>query len=413
LPGDKSITHRAFLFSLLARGTCRVTGWLDAEDTLSSLEAVRALGGRVSLDDGVCRMDPPAGPPAPGQDIVLDCGNSGTTSRLLLGLLAGWLDPDGAAVRLTGDASLSMRPMARVVDPLRAMGADLQYLAEDGRLPIRVRGAALRGGDHALPVASAQVKSALQLAGLFADGRTTVSGADEVRDHTDRLLAIMGAGREGYDLQVPGDPSTAAFFQAAAALVPGSRVTVKAQSLNPGRTGVLEVLARAGATPEITHRAGDRGEPLGDVTVRATALQTFGIQAPEVPSLIDELPVLAVLATQAAGRSVMAGAAELKVKESDRIDAMCEVLSQLGADITAQPDGWIINGPTPLKGGSADAPLVLRTRGDHRVAMSVAVAALVTAGHVALDDAACVAVSCPNFFPTLDKLFVRSAGDLD
>lgn len=411
LPGDKSITHRAFLFCLLAQGPCRVRGWLDAEDTRSSLAAVQVLGASVVDDGGDWLITPPAGAPGPGDEVLIDCGNSGTTARLLLGLLAGWLDPDGAAVRLIGDTSLSTRPMARVVDPLRAMGADLTYKDTDGRLPILIRGATLSGRDHALAVASAQVKSALQLAGQFADGRTTVSGADQVRDHTDRLLAVMGHERQGYDLRVPGDPSTAAFFQVAAALVPGSSVTATGQSLNRGRAGALDVLERAGAVVTRHPLDGGGGEPLGDVTVEAADLRAFTIEEPEVPSLIDELPVLAVLATQVHGRTVISGAAELKVKESDRLDAMHEVLSQLGADITVTPDGWIINGPTPLAGGAPDAPLVLRTRGDHRIAMSCAVAALVADGHVTLDDEACVAVSCPDFFDTLDKLLVRSTGD--
>jgi 3-phosphoshikimate 1-carboxyvinyltransferase len=404
LPGDKSISHRAVLFSLLSDETCSAAGWLDSQDTRSSLGAIEALGGTSEFREGVLYITPPAAPPRAPELITIDCANSGTTVRLLLGLLAGWLDRDGAVVRLVGDASLSNRPMARVVDPLRQMGADIEYQGQEGRLPIVVRGARLKGCQSRLKVPSAQVKSALQLAGLFAQGQNIIEGADGVRDHTERLLAVMGSQRQAYHITVPRDPSAAAFFQVAAALIPGSSVTVHDLSLNPGRAGALAILHRAGVQVDIQQKVFDPAEPMGSVTTVHDQLQAFTIAEDEVPSLIDELPILAVLATQCTGTTTITGAHDLRVKESDRIAAMTVMLKSLGADITEQPDGWTIIGPTKLQGGSESEPVVVATHGDHRVAMSAAIAALVTEGHVALDDDQCVGVSFPDFFVTLDAL---------
>ncbi len=339
--------------------------------------------------------------------MTIDCGHSGTTARLLTGILAGWLLAGSAGVVLEGDESLSRRPMGRVVEPLRAMGADIDWLDEPGCLPIRIRGAKLKGVDHHLEVASAQVKSALLLAGLFAEGNTTVTGADGSRDHTELLLKTMGGlDRPGrFDIRVPGDPSSAAFFQVAAAMVPGSEVTVERQSINYTRTGALRMLRSAGAKVTIERSSGEPGgEPLGDVRLAHNLLKSFTITGQDLPALIDEIPVLAVFATQAEGETVITGAAELRVKESDRLAVMAENLKLLGADVVELEDGLKITGPTPLVGGDPSQPLVLNTAGDHRVAMAMAVAALVTKGETVLDDDACVAVSYPYFFQTLDKL---------
>ena len=361
----------------------------------------------------------------PPDALHVDCGNSGTTARLLLGLLSGWLLPADAPVILSGDTSLSCRPMARVVDPLRSMGADLQWTEQPGRLPVCVRGARLTAIDYRLPVPSAQVKSALLLAGLFARGRTRISGGGRSRDHTERMLRMMGvtvaggedpelAGLEeravpvALDLQVPGDPSAAAFLQVAAALVPGSRLTVTGQSLNPGRTAALDVFQRCGLDVTITATAGaatdQHTEPSGDVTVAAGPIGPFQIGEDEVPGLVDELPVLAVLATQAQGVSLVTGAGELRFKESDRIAVMARGLRALGARIDELPDGWRITGPTTLNGGTDTAPLLLKTAGDHRVAMALAVAALIADGQSQLDDDGCVAISFPDFFDRLGEL---------
>lgn len=430
VPGDKSVSHRAALFALLAKGPCRATGWLASADTLASLDAVAALGCRVARDGDTITVDPTSAPAAAlcsgKEPLRIDCRNSGTTARLLCGLLAGWLPADGPGVVLDGDASLRSRPMGRVVEPLRAMGASIAWLGEPGRLPLHVRGARLQGCRHDLPVPSAQLKSALLLAGLHADGETIVAGGGASRDHTERLLAAMGAaprpagadalavtrvqGLAPYDVAVPGDPSTAAFFQAAAALVPGSRLTVPGQSLGPGRTGLLDVLQAAGADVAVnaTATADDPArEPAGDVTVTSGERRAFTVTAGDVPGLVDELPVLMVLATQCAGTTVISGAEELRVKESDRIALMGAALRALGADVEERPDGMIINGPTPLVGGAAGAPVVHATAGDHRIAMAMAVAALVVEGDSALDDGDCVAVSFPKFFPTLDALLDR------
>ncbi len=405
VPGDKSVSHRAALFGLIASGPCRAAGWLDCDDTRASLAAVQALGATVSFASDVLKISPPVSPPT--EQVTIDCGNSGTTARLLTGILAGWLPAGSAGVVLQGDASLSRRPMGRVVEPLRAMGADIDWLDEPGRLPIRIRGAKLKGVDHHLEVASAQVKSALLLAGLFAEGNTTVTGADGSRDHTELLLKTMGGldkpGR--FDIRVPGDPSSAAFFQVAAAMVPGSEVTINRQSINYTRTGALRVLRRAGAKVTIERPSGEPGgEPLGDVKLAHNSLKSFTIDVHDLPALIDEIPVLAVLATQAEGETVISGAAELRVKESDRLAVMAENLKLLGAKVVELEDGLKITGPTPLIGGESDKPVKLKTAGDHRVAMAMAVAALVTKGETVLDDDACVAVSYPYFFQTLEKL---------
>ncbi len=420
-PGDKSISHRAVLLALLADGPCRATGWLDCADTQSSLAAARALGAATTHVGDAISVTPastlPAGP------VLVDCGNSGTTARLLMGVLAGLLPAGGPVVTLTGDASLCRRPMARVVDPLRRMGAGLDYAGQDGRLPVVVRGAPLRGVDHELAVASAQVASALLLAGLGAEGRTVVRGAAGARDHTERMLRGLGvpveAGASGlsvhgprrlpaFALVVPGDASSAAFFQVAAALVPGSRVESRGQSLNPTRTGALRVLERAGAivTCEPAGKAADAaaGEPRGNVVVAAGSLRAFTIDAAEMPSLVDEIPALAVLATQCAGRTVISGAAELRVKESDRLALLARNLRRLGAAVDERADGLVIEGPSMLRGGAAEAPLVLETAGDHRIAMAMAVATLCANGETALDDEACVGVSFPGFFGVMDRL---------
>jgi 3-phosphoshikimate 1-carboxyvinyltransferase len=312
--------------------------------------------------------------------------------------------------------------MNRVVDPLRAMGADITWLGEAGRLPLRIGGGKLEGRSLSLEVASAQVKSALLLAGLFARGRTTVRGAGGSRDHTELLLQTMGVQCEpgpgstdpqvrgparplGFDLRVPGDPSSAAFFQVAAALVSGSEVVVPGQSLNYTRTGALRVLRASGAKVSIERPSGPpHGESLGDVRVSFNHLKSFNLSSNDIPALVDEIPVLAVLATQAEGESVITGAAELRVKESDRLAMMADNLKELGAHVVELDDGLKISGPTPLVGGPHGRPKVMRTAGDHRIAMAMAVAALVTDGETVLDEDTCVAVSYPYFFKALDQL---------
>ena len=408
VPGDKSISHRSLLFGALADGETRITGLLEAEDVRSTRRAVEALGAAVRDEGAEVVVTPPAQLREAGD--VIDCGNSGTSLRLLAGVLSG---VPGVSV-LTGDASLRRRPVRRVIDPLRRMGASL--LARDGdRLPpLVVRGGALRATQHVLEVASAQVKSAILLAGLAADGETVVIEPERSRDHTERMLAGMGvpvkvdglmvsvspAKLRGARIDVPGDISSAAFFLCGAAGLPGSAVTVRNLGVNESRTGLLEVLAAMGARVE---RAGERlvaGEPRADVTVRADELRAAEIHGALVPRLIDELPVLMVLATQARGRTVIRDARELRVKESDRLAAMGETLAAAGARIQLFDDGCQIEGPTPLRG------VAVKTRLDHRIAMSMAVAQLFAGSseEVLLDDVACVATSFPTYFELLDGL---------
>ncbi len=342
-------------------------------------------------------------------DDVIDCGNSGTSLRLLTGVLSGI---PGLSV-LTGDASLRRRPVRRVIEPLRRMGASLSARDGDRLPPVVVRGGALRGARHALPVASAQVKSACLLAGLFAEGETTVVEPERSRDHTERMLRGMGvpvkvdglavtvgpARPRGGRVDVPGDISSAAFFLCGAAALAGSEVTVRNLGVNPTRTGLLDVLARMGADVRQANVRELAGEPRADVTVRAAALEATEIRGEIIPRLIDELPVVMVLATQARGRTVVRDAKELRVKESDRLASMGETLAAAGARIELFEDGCAIEGPTPLRG------VPVRTRLDHRIAMSMAIAQLFTGGEeVVLDDVACVATSFPSFFALLDRL---------
>jgi len=411
VPGDKSVSHRALLFSALATSPSKVRGLLEAEDVGATRKAVEALGAVVRDEGAFVVVEPPERLSEPGD--VVDCGNSGTSLRLLCGVLSA---VPGLSV-LTGDASLRRRPVRRVLEPLRRMGAVLHARDGDRVPPVVIRGGPLRGTRHVLEVASAQVKSALLLAGLFADGETTVVEPAQSRDHTERMLRGMGVslkvdglsvtvapGRpRGGTVEVPGDISSAAFFLCAGAGLAGSEVTARNVGLNPSRTGAVEVLEAMGARLRVSNRVDD-GEPRGDVTVTSAPLHGTTIEGALVPRLIDELPVLMVLATQAEGRTVIRDAKELRVKESDRLAAMGEALAAAGAKIELFEDGCAIDGPTPLRSVS------VRTRLDHRVAMSMAIAQLfMSGGEVRLDDVACVATSLPSFFGILDRLAGGSA----
>jgi 3-phosphoshikimate 1-carboxyvinyltransferase len=410
VPGDKSVSHRALLFGALAQGETRVRGLLDAEDVQSTRKAVEQMGATVRAEAGEVVVIPPERLREP--DDVIDCGNSGTSLRLLTGVLSG---VPGLSI-LTGDGSLRRRPVRRVIDPLRRMGANLSARDGDRLPPVVVRGGPLRGTRHVLPVASAQVKSAILLAGLSAEGETAVVEPEQSRDHTERMLRGMGIslrvdglavtvapGRpRGTRVDVPGDISSAAFFLCGAAALPGSEVTVRSLGVNPTRTGLLEVLGRMGAPVELAKVREIAGEPRADVTVRAAApLEATEIRGALVPRLIDELPVVMAMATQAKGRTVIRDAKELRVKESDRLASMGEALAAAGARIELFEDGCAIEGPTPLRG------VLVRTRLDHRIAMSMAIAQLFShAEEMVLDDVACVATSFPSFFELLDSLCI-------
>ncbi|MFN2382856.1 MAG: 3-phosphoshikimate 1-carboxyvinyltransferase [Gemmatimonadota bacterium] len=404
VPGDKSIAHRALLLGALGEGVSAVRGVPGGQDVASTAAALAALGVRVDRGgaDGEVRV---TGGGAWRAAAALDCGNSGTTARLLLGVLA----PRAAApVTLTGDDSLRRRPMGRVVTPLTAMGAAIEGSAEGNRLPLTVKGRPLRGALHRLPVASAQVKSALLLAGLAAAGETVVVEPGASRDHTERLLAAMGADlsvepgrvavRAGplapFQLTIPGDFSSAAPLLAMAAARPGSEVTVDHVGLNPTRTGFLDILRAFGAEVE-TRLDEESPEPRGTVRVTGRALTGIAVDRALVPRAIDELPLVAVLGTQARGETRVSGAAELRVKESDRIAAMVEGLRRLGAAIDPTPDGFLVAGPSPLTGAVLDAA------GDHRIGMALAVAAALAPEPSTLTGAEWVDVSFPDFFRAL------------
>lgn len=416
VPGDKSISHRAVLFAAMAEGTSRLTGVLDSADVRSTIAAVSALGARVrdiGGAEGGLALDVTgwgaAGPTTPAPPIY--CGNSGTTARLLMGVLCSW---PGRAFELTGDESLSGRPMARVADPLRGMGAEIE-LSDRSTLPGVVRGAALVGTVYDSPVASAQVKSAILLAGTNARGRTMVREPAASRDHTERLLPAFGVA-VGVDesehfawidgpvalraatVDVPGDPSSAAFLLGAALITPGSDLTVTGVGLNPTRIGFLRVLERMGADVVIRPVRGAGSEPVGDVRARRSALRGTVVTAGEVPSLVDEVPLLAVVATRAEGTTRFEGVAELRVKESDRLAALAEALGQLGAVVRSGDDWLEVDGPARLRGASLDS------LGDHRLAMSYAVAALVADAPVTVARYEAVGVSYPGFPAALGRL---------
>ena len=405
VPGDKSISHRAAILGGIARGVTRVSGFLRAEDCLSTLRCLRALGVVIQEQGDVLEIQ--GGPLAEPED-VLDVGNSGTTIRLLAGVLAG--HPFHSV--LTGDASIRRRPMARVAEPLRQMGARISG-RRGGRLaPLAIAGAPLRGIAYTTPVASAQVKSAVLLAGLFAQGETSVTEPSQSRDHTERMLGAFGvpvrragltarvtgpATLRGAAVRVPGDLSSAAFFLVAGALVPGSEVAVADVGINPTRTGVLDILRLMGAHVEVRDEREDGGELVGTVVVRAAPLRGIMIGGGVIPRAIDELPVLAVAACLAAGETVIRDAAELRVKESDRVAVLARELGRLGADIAPQPDGLVIAGGRRLHGGR------VRSGGDHRIAMALAVAGLCADGPVIIEDSACVETSFPGFEAALRR----------
>ena len=400
-PGDKSISHRALILNALAEGSATVTGLAPGLDVGSTAAALAALGAEiVPTGSGAVTVTGPSVWKAEGP---VDCGNSGTTARLLLGALA----PRALGeVVLDGDGSLRRRPMDRVARPLAAMGAEIAERNGPGRLPLAVRGRPLAGATHRLEVASAQVKSALLLAGLAAEGETAIAEPFPSRDHTERMLRAMGARLvidggiriqpgpiRAMDVAVPGDLSSAAYFLGLAAAAGGEAV-VEGVGLNPGRTGFLSVLERLGAEV-VVHTEEEGIEPVGMVMVRAHGLRAIDVGPEEVPGTIDELPLLAVLATQASGQTRVTGARELRVKESDRIAAIVAGLSSMGADIEALPDGFVVQGPTRLAGAGLDA------HGDHRIGMALAIAASVAEGESSLVGADWVDVSYPGFFEAL------------
>jgi len=408
VPGDKSISHRAVMFGALADGRSRIDGFLPSGDCLATLGCLEALGVKIERHDetaltvhgrGLHGLQKPDGP--------LDCVRSGTTMRLLAGILAG----QSFDCTLTGDSQLLSRPMRRITEPLRAMGAEIEDA--DGHAPLTIHGRKLHGHDHTLAVASAQVKSALLLAGLYADGPTVVRQPGPARDHTERMLIAMGAKIDITGLKialmpggvlgpnsliVPGDISSAAFPLVAAALTEGSEVTVEGVGVNPTRTGLLGVLGEMGCRIDIENAAVHGGEPVADLTARFSGLRGVEVGGSTVVRMIDEFPILAVAATQAYGTTVVRDAAELRVKETDRIAVIVEGLQAMGARIEPQPDGFIVEGPTPLKGAVVDSG------GDHRLAMALAVAGMIAEGETVIENADCIADSFPGFMVLMQSL---------
>ena len=398
------------MLASLASGTSRISGFLDGGDCRATLGAMRSLGVEIEHagTEVVVRSRGPSALCAPASDI--DCAGSGTTMRLLAGIVAA----RGLACTLTGSAQLRARPMERVVAPLEAMGARVE--SASGRAPLRfaAREGPLRAIDHSLPVASAQVKSCVLLAGLNADGPTTVREPGPARDHTERMLGAMGAsisvdgpaitvtptGRalDPIDVAVPGDISSAAFLLVAASIVPGSRLTVAGCGTNPTRTGILGALDRMGASITLENASGAAGEPVADLAVRASDLQAATFGGDEIVTMIDEIPLLALAATQARGTTIIGGARELRTKETDRIATTTAELSRLGARIEPRDDGMVIEGPTPLAGARVES------HGDHRLAMTLAVAGLVARGETTVDGARASADSFPGFDDCLAAL---------
>jgi 3-phosphoshikimate 1-carboxyvinyltransferase len=409
VPGDKSISHRSVMFGSIAEGKTTITNFLPGEDCLSTISCFRKLGVKIEEKENEIHIygDGFKGLREPSD--ILDVGNSGTTIRLLMGILAGVK----MHACLVGDDSIGKRPMTRVTKPLKEMGADIDGRREGEYIPISIRGGALKGMRYELPVASAQVKSALLFAGLQATGETTIIEPAKTRNHTEMMIRKFGGSIEidgkvirvkgdqrlsGTNIEVPGDISSAAFFLAAGAIVPNSEINLKSVGLNPTRTGIIEVLQSMGADLTIKEDSETTFEPVGELVIKSSSLKGVVIEGDLIPRLIDEIPIIALLATQAEGTTIIRNAEELKVKETNRIDTVVNELSKLGAKIEATADGMIIYGGTPLTGG------FVSSHGDHRIGMMLAIASLISDGEIELEDPDAISVSYPNFFVDLNNL---------
>lgn len=408
VPGDKSISHRSIMFGAIASGKTTVEGFLLGADCLSTISCFRKLGVEIELDGNrvTINSEGASGWKEPAE--ILDTGNSGTTTRLMLGLLAS----TSFHTIVAGDDSIAKRPMKRIVDPLRLMGADIRGRLNGQYTPLAIQGTKLSAINYTLPVASAQVKSAILLAALNAEGTTVIQEPVSTRDHTEIMLRHFGAlvKRSGNTIEVaggqtltarhvkvPGDISSAAFLIGAALITKGSEIRLANVGTNPTRTGILDVIAQMGADYEIDEKETE-GERSADLLIRSSNLQGIEIAGSLIPRLIDEIPIIALIATQCQGTTIIKDAEELRVKETDRISAVVDELTKMGADITATEDGMIINGPTPLVGAE------MKTYGDHRLGMMAAVASLAAVGPVSIDDPECMAVSYPGFMEHLNSL---------
>ena len=405
LPGDKSISHRALMFAALAEGESRISNLSTGVDVQSTRECLEACGIKISnnRNDVIVKGRKFSDPTEP-----LDCGNSGTTTRLLLGLMAG----QGINATFVGDKSLSARPMNRILEPLSQMG--LKYESHDGKLPITIQKSDLNGIHYESPIASAQVKSSILLAGLGASGETSVKEPILSRDHTEKMIYGLGVNIlikgltatvssisspfSSFQFSIPGDPSTAAFFAASAALVPNSEIVLNKVLTNPTRIGFFATLKKMGVGVEFQDQWEEAGEQIGNLKIFYQTLNSTPITIDNIPRLIDEIPVIAILATQAEGKMEIRGAEELRIKECDRIHAICKNLKTMGADIHELDDGFIINGPTPLYGSK------IETFHDHRIAMAFSIAGLITDGIMVLDHPECASISYPEFYDELERV---------
>ena len=409
VPGDKSISHRAVMFGALSQGTTEVTNFLQGADCLSTIDCFRRLGIQIENTTEKILVHGKGLHGLTKSDSILDVGNSGTTTRLISGILAG----QTFETTLNGDESIQSRPMKRIMEPLSMMGADITSIYGNNCAPLKITGAPLHGIHYHSKVASAQVKSCILLAGLYADGITKVTEPTISRNHTELMLRGFGAnvvceGKTasiapdpkliGQKIEVPGDISSAAYFIAAGLIVPGSEILVKNVGINPTRDGIIRVCQDMGADITLLNKRENGGEPVADVLVRYSDLKATTIEGEIIPTLIDEIPMIAVMACFAKGTTIIKDAAELKVKESDRIAVMVDNLSRMGAHITATDDGMIIEGGYPLHGAVIDSHL------DHRIAMSFAIAALAADGETEIKDAHCVNISYPNFYEELSNL---------
>ncbi|HLQ73711.1 MAG TPA: 3-phosphoshikimate 1-carboxyvinyltransferase [Bacillota bacterium] len=409
IPGDKSISHRSIMLGSLAKGTTNVSNFLDGDDCMHTVEAFKNMGVHITVENTDVTIESEGAQNLRAPKVPLYFGNSGTTARLMIGLLAGL--PFFSSIY--GDPYLTERPMSRVTEPLKQMNASIVGRDNGNLLPLAIDGKSLTGMTYELPVKSAQVKSAVLLGGLYADSKTTVIEIDKTRDHTERMLKAFGAHVEvdgntvqlagnqslvATDIQVPGDISSAAFMLTAAAIVEGSELTLTDVGLNETRTGIIDILEQMGADLTFERVRVVNEEKIGDITIKYKPLQSTTVQGEIIPRLIDEIPLIALLASQAEGKTVIKDAEELRVKETDRIDAVVDVLSTLGATIEATDDGMIIHGKSSLSGGK------IKSYFDHRIAMMGVVASLIAKDTVTLDDTSSIAVSYPTFLTDLERI---------
>ena len=410
--GDKSISHRAVILGSIAEGTTRVTNFLPSEDCIRTIKAFEAMGINIEMNRNTLIINGKGLNGLTEPNDVMDMRNSGTSARLLCGLLSG--QPFFSV--MTGDSSLGRRPMKRIAEPLRMMGAAIWGRGGGDFLPMCIKGSETEGITYKLPVASAQVKSAILFAGLYAKGITSVEEITTSRDHTERMMVYFGINlmRKGSiliveggekpsakEVEVPGDISAAAFFMVGASLIEGSEVVIKDVGINPTRTGIIDILRKMGASIEISNQREMGAEPAGDIRIKSALLKGIEIKGDVIPRCVDELPVICIAAAVAEGETVIKDASELRVKESDRIAVMAECLSRVGVEVETYPDGMRIKGGMGLKG------TVCNSHGDHRIAMSMAIAGLITEGEMTIEDTECINTSFPEFEETLRKLVKR------